>query len=58
MATDPRMERSVEKARTDEAFKLDTPAHGSRLGARVVVPIVIVLVGIVVLVLLFMNPIS
>jgi hypothetical protein len=52
------MESPPEKARIDEAFKIDTPAHGSRPGARVIVPTLVILIGIVVLVALFMNPAS
>jgi hypothetical protein len=56
MVTEPQTERAAKKVRTDEAFKVDTPAHSPRVGVRVIIPLVVVLIGIILIAVLFVAP--
>ncbi|MFN8592222.1 MAG: hypothetical protein U0031_12250 [Thermomicrobiales bacterium] len=56
MLTDNQPERAAQSERTNQAFQPAETVRDSRVGTRMIVPIVVVVIGLVVLIALFMVP--
>ena len=56
MLTDNQPDRAAQSERTNQAFQPAETVRDSRVGSRMIVPIVVVVIGLVVLIALFMVP--
>lgn len=56
MLTDNQPDRAAQRERIDQAFQPAETVRDSRVGTRMILPVVVVLIGLVVLIALFVAP--